>query len=56
MSRPSVLILLGLAILLLPFLGLPSVLREPLLAIIGGYVLGIGISLRSQPPVAEPIA
>jgi hypothetical protein len=48
MSRPSILILLGGLTVLLPFLGLPSTLRTPLLVVFGAYVLGIGLSLRTH--------
>jgi hypothetical protein len=48
MSRPSVLILLGILIVLTPFSGLPVGIRTPLLVVFGAYVLGIGISLRTH--------
>jgi hypothetical protein len=47
MSRPSVLILLGLLTMLVPFSGLPANIRTLLFVIFGAYTLGIGISLRT---------
>lgn len=48
MSRPSILILLGVLIILAPFSGLPIAIWKLLLVIFGAYVLGIGLSLRTH--------
>jgi len=48
MSRPSMLILLGVFIILVPFSGLPINIRTLILVIFGAYVLGIGLSLRAR--------
>ena len=48
MSRPSILILLGVLVILTPFSGLPINIRTLLLIIFGAYVFGIGLSLRTH--------
>lgn len=48
MSRPSILILLGILVVLTPFSGLPIAVRTVLYVVFGAYVLGIGISLRTH--------
>ncbi len=48
MSRPSILILLGILVILTPFSGLPINIRTSLLVVFGAYVLGIGLSLRTH--------
>ena len=56
MSRPSILILLGILTVLVPFSGLPIALRTLLSVILGAAVAGISLSLRTDmarpaPPV-----
>lgn len=46
MSRTSLLILLGILIVLVPFSGLPSAIRTPLLVLFGIGVSAIGFSMR----------
>jgi len=46
MSRPSMLIVLGVLVILVPFSGLPMSFRHLLSIIFGACVLGIGLSLR----------
>ncbi len=46
MSRPSMLILIGVLTILAPFSGLPVSFRTLLTIIFGACVLGIGLSLR----------
>jgi hypothetical protein len=46
MTRPGILILLGILTMLVPFSGLPIAIRSLLLVIVGACVLGIGVSLR----------
>lgn len=46
MSRPSILIILGILIVLVPFSGLPVSIRTILTVILGAIVFGIGLSLR----------
>ena len=48
MSRESMLILLGILVMLSPFLGLPLSLLAWLLPFLGFVTLGIGISLRTE--------
>ncbi len=48
MSRESMLILLGILVMLSPFLGLPLSLLAWLLPFLGLVTLGIGISLRTE--------
>ena len=48
MSRPSILILLGILVILTPFSGLPISIRSLLSVIFGACVLGIGLSLRAR--------
>ena len=60
MSRNSTLILLGILIILVPFLGLPIAMWKLLEAIFGACVFGIGLSLRvrvareAQAPAETP--
>lgn len=54
MTRPSMLITLGIILVLLPFSGLPIAWRSFLLPVAGVAVLAIGISLRgprAMPPL-----
>lgn len=54
MSRPSILIVLGLLIVLTPFSGLPVSMRTILAVIFGVCVFGIALSLRiSKEPIKE---
>lgn len=46
MSRSSVLILLGILTILMPFSGLPEAVRTLFLVVFGTCVLGVGLSLR----------
>jgi len=46
MSRPSMLILIGILTILAPFSGLPVAIRTLLAVILGACVFGIGLSLR----------
>lgn len=48
MSRPSILILLGILIILISFSGLPMSVRHLLSVIFGACVFGIGLSLRTR--------
>ena len=48
MSRESMLILLGILVVLSPFLGLPLSMLAWLLPFLGLVILGIGISLRAE--------
>ncbi len=48
MSRPSILILIGVLVILVPFSGLPAALRSLIAAILGACVLGIGLAMRSR--------
>lgn len=48
MSRSSLLILIGVLIILVPFSGLPAAIRTLLAVIFGACVLGIGISMRAR--------
>lgn len=48
MSRTSILILLGLLTILVPFSGLPISFRTLLTVIFGVSVIGIGLSLRTS--------
>lgn len=48
MSRPSILILLGVLTILAPFSGLPVSVRTLLTIIFGACVFGIGISMRTH--------
>ncbi len=56
MSRASTIILIGALILVTPFSGFPSSLREMFTLVLGACVLGIGISLRTREtrPAAPP--
>ena len=62
MSRPSMLILFGIVVVLIPFSGLPIAFRTLLSVIFGAAVAGIGLSLRtdmarpapSVTPASEP--
>ncbi len=59
MTRPSILITLGIIIVLLPFSGLPIGLRSFILPILGLAVLVVGISLRAPralPPLESAAA
>ncbi|MDP1707445.1 MAG: hypothetical protein Q8L30_02735 [bacterium] len=46
MSRPSILIIIGILTIIVPFSGLPVSARSLLTVILGACVLGIGLSLR----------
>ncbi len=48
MSRPSILILIGVLTIIAPFSGLPVSFRSLLTVILGACVLGIGLSLRTR--------
>ena len=48
MSRASTIILIGTLIILTPFSGFPSSLRELFTLVLGACILGIGISLRAR--------
>lgn len=48
MSRESVLVLLGLLIVLSPFVGLPLEILAWILPVLGFAVAGIGVALRSR--------
>lgn len=48
MSRVSMLILLGIVNMLVPFSGLPVALRSLLVVVIGACVFSIGLSFRSR--------
>ena len=48
MSKSSVLILIGILTILTPFSGLPMSIRHLLFAILGAFVFGIGLSLRTK--------
>ena len=48
MSRPSILILLGILTILAPLSGLPMSIRSLLSVIFGACVLGIGLSMRAH--------
>ncbi len=48
MSRPSILILLGILTILTPFSGLPMSIRHLLFVVLGAFVFGIGLSLRTR--------
>ena len=48
MSRPSILILLGILIIITTFSGLPVSFRSLLTVIMSVCVLGIGLSLRTR--------
>ncbi|HEY4501221.1 MAG TPA: hypothetical protein VJI70_03070 [Candidatus Paceibacterota bacterium] len=48
MSRPSILILLGVLTILAPFSGLPVSIRTLLIVVFGACVLGIGVSMRAN--------
>ena len=48
MSRPSILIVLGVLTMLAPFSGLPIAFRTLLTVIFGACVLGIGLPLRTE--------
>ncbi len=52
MTRPSILITLGVIIVLLPFSGLPISFRSFIMPLAGLAVIGVGISLRA--PKALP--
>lgn len=68
MSRPGLLILLGIIVLVIPFSGLPMSWRTFFLAITGLVIVLVGVSLRSpralpplesktpEPPVTPPQA
>lgn len=47
MSRPSILILLGVLVMLMPFSGLPIAMRSLFMVFFGACVFGIGLSLRA---------
>lgn len=48
MSRPSILILVGILIIIAPFSGLPMSVRHLFLVIFGAFVFGVGLSLRTR--------
>lgn len=48
MSRTSVLILLGVLVILVPFSGFPSSVRSLLAVILGVCVFGMGLSQRAR--------
>ncbi len=48
MSRSSTLILLGILVILAPFLGLPIAIWRFLEVVFGACVLGIGLTLRAR--------
>jgi len=48
MSRSSVLILLGVVAMLVPFSGLPVAIRSSLAVLCGACVLGIGLAMRTR--------
>lgn len=48
MSRESVLIVLGLLVVLSPFIGLPLEILAWVLPVLGLIVVGIGVALRSR--------
>ena len=48
MSRAGSLIALGVLTILVPFSGLPVSIRSLIAVILGGCVLGVGISLRTR--------
>ena len=48
MSRPSILILIGMLTIVTQFSGLPMSLRSLLTVIFGACVFGIGLSLRTR--------
>lgn len=67
MSRSSVLILLGILVMLVPFSGLPSSFRTFLALALGAGILAIGLSMRMErvraskaqhtpEPLPEPIS
>ncbi len=67
MSRTSTLILLGVLVILSPFLGLPATFRSLITVILGACVLGAGLSERAravhsrqpspeQPPAPQSIS
>jgi hypothetical protein len=62
MSRSSLLILLGVVFIIIPFSGLPSGFRTFLAIVCGALVLGLGVRERAhgaraaQQPAPEPAA
>lgn len=48
MSRPSILILLGVLVMLMPFSGLPIAIRSSIIVFFGACVFGIGLSMRTS--------
>lgn len=56
MSRTSILILLGILIIIVPFTGFPMNIRSLLEVVLGACVLGIGFSIRAGEvkPVSHP--
>jgi len=48
MSRSSLLILLGMLVILVPFSGFPISLRTLLAVIFGACVFGIGLKMRTH--------
>jgi hypothetical protein len=48
MSRASILMLLGILVILVPFSGLPTANRSLLEAVFGACVLAFGVSLRAR--------
>lgn len=48
MSRASMIIILGILIMLVPFSGLPIAYRSFMVVVFGLCVLGLGVSLRAR--------
>lgn len=48
MSKEALVILLGVVIVLLPFLGLPGTWRTVLMVLVGAAIVLIGVLLRSE--------
>jgi len=55
MSRPGILIILGVLVILIPVSGLSSTSRSFLSILLGALVLGIGLSLRTRGTHGSPV-
>ena len=47
MSRPSILMILGILVMITPFSGLPVSIRTLLFVLLGGAIFGLALSLRT---------
>ncbi|MBI2025444.1 hypothetical protein HYT04_01495 [Candidatus Kaiserbacteria bacterium] len=48
MSKPSILMLIGILTIIVPFSGLPASARAFMTVVLGAIAFGIGLSLRTR--------